>query len=277
MITARLAGWDQQTGQGRIVLVAPEGPSAGSITIEERFEPPTSLVRIAEARGRLLDGPVSIDTGDGQCGQLVTIERSPESGGGREVIAIVLGDVSYSAILGLTMEPRHFERTTSAVKTLARQLALAMTVRRRRFMYAAPEGWTAVCRGFETEWYPPELETDPGRLTVFPAIEHHGADATDALMTLVEQQLAVSARFADADWTEAVTTTGAGLTFLRARSTAGERLAELAVAVDSRYIYAFRLEGRAQHQPALESAMAGVVPLAPAPAPNLSAVAHWAE
>jgi hypothetical protein len=274
MITARLAGWERRVGPNGIAFVAPGGPDTGTILVEEHFAPPIPLRSLAAARGVVVDHPRT--GGDGDSGDLVVVRQPASEGEGFEILGMVLGDSHFTLVSGATHNPEHLDRTVAGVRHLVRALTFAMTVRRRRFVYGAPEGWTPVNRGLETEWYPPDLERDPARLTVFPAIEHRGVAAVDALVTLVGEQLEVAPRFAAAEWTESITRSGI-LSFLRSSATVAEQVVELAVAVDSSYIYAFRLEGRAHHRPILEAALAEATPLATAAEPNISAVAHWAE
>jgi hypothetical protein len=155
--------------------------------------------------------------------------------------------------------------------------------RRRRFGHARPPGYQAVPRTFETDWYPVEYPRDYAKLTVYHA-KPLAASPTAAFARMLTEDLPAELQI-DAPTAARALKTPAGLTgelfSLSARLAGGPRRHhDLAVLVDTRYVYLVRLESDderlAQHRQAHAALVDSVVPLPiPPPLGEAGAVAHW--
>ena len=89
----------------------------------------------------------------------------------RCTFGITYGDHFYRIVVGRTDDAARAPSIAEAARRFTLELSLGLaSLRRRRFRYTPPPGWSAVSRhGLITEWFAPGFPTDRALLTVMSA------------------------------------------------------------------------------------------------------------
>jgi hypothetical protein len=150
----------------------------GFIRYSERRRP---ILRVRElVKGLELDprflitavgAPERLVTDEGEYAALVTVDGLLLEAPVRRTMAYVFLDDCYSVIDGLALRAEEQERFAQQVRLLALHDAhLQGELRRRRFVYQAPRGWSGVASFLHAYWFPEDYPRDRSNLTVAPAI-----------------------------------------------------------------------------------------------------------
>jgi len=84
-------------------------------------------------------------------------------------IGAVYADDFIAAIDALAFTPRASRTIIATARELLAGVSLGLGVRRRRFYYAPPPGWTGIAAGGETSWMPPDFPRHRAIIVVPPA------------------------------------------------------------------------------------------------------------
>ncbi len=201
-------------------------------------------------------------------------------------MAVLFGDDFYARIDGVTAVPARLEPMRQIMRDLAQTYSLGLgELRRRRYLYAPPSGWTGYPRGLITEWQPPAFPNDPSSIAVFPArpIRETAAGALDRAL----HELGWAGFAATSDSTDALATTrfATGLVRKLTGTSGGQDVHQhIAVLQDARFFYVCRLEGTAAalaaHRGGFVELLESIEPVALPRrdvAPNLDVMASWVD
>src|SRR5690606_1818780 len=170
-----LAGWTQHHGVHLLTLYPPGG--GGRIRVYERLRP---LLRASQVVARVLeDDPayriarlgraVPLVTSEGELGAWVSLDGTREGVRVRREIAMIFADELVVAFDILCIDQTKWDTLDVAARELVVSHQLGLGIRRRRFIYTPPPGWTPLARGLVGYFYPPEFPRDPSLLVVYPA------------------------------------------------------------------------------------------------------------
>jgi hypothetical protein len=174
------ADWSRHPLADGFMLVPAGGLTAGPIRVRQKV-PLTPLRRIVDRAlaesGRAIRTASKIGalerlvTIEGEHAGLVTVETELAGGARLErTIALIAGDDHGAVIDAATSRPDAFARYREVVRGLASSYYLGLgELRRRRYGYTAPPGWTGVARPYVTSWYTPAFPRDAAFISVFEA------------------------------------------------------------------------------------------------------------
>ena len=248
MVPAVLRPWRYERSGLEVSLFARDG-SNGQIRIRMRRAPLAPSPQILATTLDELDvqandvAPAVFEgftTVEGEYGTL-THRRGLRVGHRVDVtLAILFGDDWYVTIAGVAAH-EHAAAMQATVRELASCYSLGLgELRRRRYRYAAPAGWSARARGLVEEWYRPGTTR---AIVVFPArplVETRAGAVDRALHELVDDGFVATA---DDQRPLVLPRFASGL----ARSVVGVRGEErvhhdVAVLQDGRFLYVCRME-----------------------------------
>lgn len=170
-----LAGWTQHHGVHLLTLYPPGG--GGRIRVYERLRPllPASQVvaRVLEDdpsyRIAKLGRAIPVVTSEGELGAWVSIDGTREGTRVRREIAMIFADELVVAFDVLCIDQTKWDTLDVTARNLVVSHQLGLGVRRRRFIYTPPPGWTSLARGLVAYFYPPGFPRDPSLLVIYPA------------------------------------------------------------------------------------------------------------
>jgi len=200
------------------------------------------------------------------------------------VVAIVVGDTSYTLIEAHTSDREREAWLRDLVHTVARFYPLGLgQPRRRRYMYRPPENWQSLARPGCTLWLAPDYPRVSGRITVFDArpTKWFAPGAVDRFLFVDENP------FAEADPPSIpipvqVAVTGAA-TRTSGRTHDGTPYTVIKAQMqDERYIYVAQLEARTPEWvsfvPVFDDVLVSIEPVPQtALEPNPQQFIHWIE
>jgi len=293
VLPAVLPSWRLERFVDGVGLVPPGGRTQGGIRIRDRQRPLKSITYLFRdaASALALDGldatPLEpLLTVEGEYAACSTLTGTLEGHRTERTLAFVLGDDHYTRIDGVTLVPERFGQMRALVRELAHLYSLGLgLLRRRRYLYEPPRGWSGYPRALTTEWLAPGYPADDSTLTVFPArpMIETGADTLDLML----HELGWTG-FAPVDAaTQPVTTphlTGHVRSYRGLRD-GRPRHVHLAILEDGRFSYMSRLDAPADgitHVAVLRDLIASIIPLPiPQPpersAPTNDAFANWSD
>lgn len=247
MVPKVLTAWRWQRGPGGLAMYPRDG-SSSTILIRTRITPLRTAPEIAklvveelglETPQRVLP-PEPFATVEGEYGAFVELAGTSKDGRPIDVpLAILFGDDWYTYIAGVA-SPEHAVGVRATVRELAQTYSLGLgTIRRRRYRYDAPPGWSAQTRDLVTEWQAPHGSA----ICVFPArpLVETAAGAIDRAL----HELVIDGFVATGEQTVPLKTArfASGI----ARFVTGKRgdqvvHHDVAVLLDERFFYVCRLE-----------------------------------
>jgi hypothetical protein len=250
MVPKVLTAWRWQRGPGAIVLYPRDG-SSSTMQIRTRISPLRTAPEIATLliQELGLEPPKRISpfelyaTVEGEYGAFVDLASASRDGRAVDVsLAILFGDDWYTCIIGIS-SPEHTEAVRASVRELGATYALGLgELRRRRFRYEAPAGWTNSTRGLIDEWH-----HGPSSISVFPArpLKETAAGAIDRAL----HELVIDGFVATVD--QHVPLNTGRFTKGIARLVTGTRDGtvvhhDVAILQDERFFYVARLESSAE-------------------------------
>ena len=160
MITAP-AGWRTRRRAPFVVL---QSPDANMVVAYREVVRPLGAIDALIARELALDptfhadvigGVDSLVTDEGEYAAFVTVAGHSGNTLAQHDLGFVLADDYYACAHGVTDSPAHVDELARVVRALVIGDAHMLGVRRRRFLYAAPRGWTSKSAAFETTWLGP--------------------------------------------------------------------------------------------------------------------------
>jgi hypothetical protein len=179
--------WSSQRRQGALVMLSPD--RAMAISYRELLRP---LVDIDVALARALaEIPSTIDhvspaaalvTREGEHAAMVLATAS----GSHRALGFVFADDYYACVHGVTHDRELAAPLAKHVHDLVISDAHMLGVRRRRYRYTPPPGWTVATSGFETTW-----RADDATITVYPAWPA-SVDAGDIVATMPTETIRAS-------------------------------------------------------------------------------------
>lgn len=270
MIGLGIHGWTRVVSKAKVHLVAPEAPDAGVITIRERSSLRTLRDLLFGSRdpggAAWIVPPTPLTNAEGEHGVTASIRARIDGLEAQRDVVMFVGDGFLLTIIAVTRDVWFFERTSRLVRALATRSFLGLGARRRLVLYPAPRGWRGVPRGLDTQWFPAEFPRVRARLTVFPAVPAQGIVSGDLADALANDHPQIV-------WARSERTTPRGLEF-EIRTGPAIRIA---VANDTRFIYAARIEHERDDEiAAFDATIDGMQPI-PMLAVDSRAVAHWVE
>lgn len=178
-----------------LVLYPPGGPATGMIGYRERVRPLASLrTLIDQFNAKHPEFVLSAErseplvTTEGEYAAVVTLEGSLDGKPAQRDLGYVFGDDFYAHISGLALQPEQFATFTATVRELTLHDSHRLGVRRRRFLYNPPAGWTAKERGFITSYLAPGFPANGTAITVWPANpRRQNEDGTTLIDALLEE------------------------------------------------------------------------------------------
>jgi len=276
---AALAGWNRRWLADGIVL-APPKRDGERLSVRGNLRP---LRRFASLVGDAGYGELErFTTVEGEYAGIVVVTEPAVT----RVVAMVVGDDSYALVEGRTPDPTRAEWFRDLVRTVARFYPFGLgRLRRRRFVYRPPEGWSGVQRHGSVVWIHPDYPRVPAKITVFDArpVEGFAPGAVDRLLFVDENPFAT--RDAQLPQTPAEARAGFAGTVVRetGRAADGTPMAvEKTLLRDERYLYVAQLEMRIADRDECAPAFAELVrSIEPLPASELDQPArhliHWIE
>jgi len=292
------AHWTQHHGVHLVTLYPPEG--GGRIRVYERLRP---LPRLSEVVAFVVDrdpafrvtglyDATELVTTEGEHGAWVRVAGRRDDAPVVRLVGAVYGDEYALAIDTLVVVPERATQLEAVTRGLLLGASLGLGVRRRRYRYAPPPGWSAIPTGLIANWYPPDYPANRTNLVVLPA-----EPSTDDPETTFARFLAgerEGGRYGDGAITEAPLVTDDGLAGRRwsfdgvARGPGPAPRHELAAFGDAPYLYVLRMESRVgervdEHRAIFDAVARSVrpVPAAGRPAgfggapPPSEAFGHW--
>ncbi|MGE5186492.1 MAG: hypothetical protein ACM31C_30760 [Acidobacteriota bacterium] len=181
-------GWTiERTRDG--LLIAPPGQGERAILrYRERLRPVRPALELVAAAPRPADfvatqttAPKRLVTIEGEHAALVTIEGTHAGAPAVLAYGYVFLDDHYAALEGVVPP----ELVATVEQLVVGDVHLLGRVRRRKFMYAAPPGWTVEGDAFEARWAPPD---GSARILVNPALPR-----TPGLVAQIVDKLAAGA------------------------------------------------------------------------------------
>lgn len=273
-------GWQVERFSDGVGFVLPGGRIHGGIRIREHRRPIAELSELVRRAAN--DLPLagcdatpleSFVTAEGEYAVITTLAGTHEGVAIERTLAFVLGDEHYTQIDGLTAVAARFAELRAHVREVAYHHALGLgELRRRRFLYTPPAGWTTRTRGLVAD----HVSAD-ATITVFPARALVESPIGDVERALREAEWAgFSGR---ATSTVAIETPHFRAGVVRTYAGSGRRIV-VAVLLDDRFAYTCRLASVAD-EPAFHAMLSSIVPL-PRPAPivrtaELGGVVHWVD
>jgi hypothetical protein len=266
-------GWTAHRFGDRLVLRPEDGEETMRIEYREAMRP------LSDVREILAVGNAErLVTHEGEYAWLVRIDE-PEA---RREIGVVLGDADFSLFTGVAVDPTRFDELSRTVRTLVLSESLMLGVRRRRYLYQAPVGWTSEVCGHEIVLRPevPETATATASIRVLPAWPA-AALSHGALQELIEPDATSEMR----EMETPPGLSGSMWTTICAANDGTPRQRMTAILSDDRYAYPVRFEADDDEQLwALKLAFERLVEsVEPLPRPLVSrslyvqAFAQWAE
>ncbi len=170
-------GWSsQRSGDSRIFL-PPQGGDAGAIRYDDRLRPLASGVELSKAappppgfEPLRADAIQEVVTREGEFGVLAFIEGRMNGAPADLALGFVLLDDYYARVYGIATAPELLPRLRAIVAELVVHDTHALGyLRRRRYRYRPPAGWTVEQGLFEARWRPASAE-DPRAILVGPAL-----------------------------------------------------------------------------------------------------------
>jgi hypothetical protein len=293
VLPAILATWRLTYFADGLALVPPGGRVHGGIRIRDRIRPLASAADVVEATMRELNLPdlqvtplERLVTSEGEDAVIARITGTTNGAAFERTVAVLFGDDFYTQIDGVTAVPARLEPMRQIMRDLAQTYSLGLgELRRRRYFYAPPSGWTGYPRGLITEWQPPGFPNDPSSIAVFPArpIAETVAGALDRAL----HELGWGGFAAMSDSVDQLSTArfATGLVRKLTGTQRGQTVHQhIAVLGDSRFLYVCRLESTAQaldgHRGVFAELLDSIEPV-PSPrrdvAPNLDVMASWVD
>ncbi len=288
--------WTLLPGTDHYTLIAPEGPTAAAIRYVERVRPLRRMGDIVAdwlRRHKKLENarvgtPERLITVEGEYAGFVTIAGEFDGAPAETSIGVVFGDDFYSRIEGFAIRAEQFERIRTMVRELTENDRHVLGARRRRYIYAPPDGWQPLIRGFITDWICPSFPRKWALVTVHPAtplgsgVEADQLDVADVIGRAVERGFEVEA---SAPPTQVETGGGlsAVLVEIVGRQAGTRALRSLVALSDSRYVYTMELTARTEdawpdHREAFAEFWRSVEPIPERPAASgRDAFGYWAE
>lgn len=171
-------GWTSVHRDGGLVLVPPEGAGYGVLRYVERVRPLAAVSTIMAAARAPLGwreehvSPIErVITEEGEYAGFAwktgTIDDTPCE----RTFGIVFGDDFYARLTGVCFKSDHFARFRDTARDIIRRDAHVLGVRRRRFVYRAPRGWTGLRDNvFHASWLAPSYPRDRSVIVVMPAV-----------------------------------------------------------------------------------------------------------
>jgi hypothetical protein len=160
------------------VTAPPEGKGQGFVRYTERRRP---LLRVRDVVAELERDPrfritrvgrtERIITDEGEYGAVVTVDGLLLEAPIQHTLGFVFVDDFFSLVDGVALRPEHQGRFAGQVRHLTmNDFQGAGQVRRRRYYYQPPGGWSGVGRFLHTYWLPDDFPANPSFITVIPAI-----------------------------------------------------------------------------------------------------------
>jgi len=288
-----LATWRMKYLADGLTLTPPGGRVYGGIRIRERVRPLVTAVEVVAAAVHELGLPkVAVTpierliTTEGEDAAIARITGEHDGVRFERTVAVLFADDWYTRIDGVTAIPERLASMREITRDLAQNYALGLgELRRRRYLYTPPPGWSGYPRGLITEWQPPAFPNDPSSIAVFPArpIGESASGVLDrALHELGWAGFAPSSDRVD----ELATTRFATGLVRRLTGTAGPRTVhqDIAVLQDPRFFYVCRLESPAEtvdgHRRVFSALLESIEPV-PTPrrnvVPDPAVTASWVD
>jgi hypothetical protein len=277
MVPPVLAGWFWSRHDIGVVFYPRDG-SSSTMRIRARQAPvrPAPVVIATLVEELRIAAPIvgtyePFVTVEGEYGSAVRIAATNAAGAPVELaVAVLFGDDWITTIEGIA-SPENIASVAATVRELARTYSLGLgELRRRRYRYSAPAGWSARSRGLIDEWRPVDANTC---ITVFPArpLSETVAGAVDRAL----HELVIDGFVATSDRESPLATarfrTGIARAVVGARG--GETVHhDVAVLRDDRFFYVCRLESRPDAHIANRAVFAKLVEsIEPLPRPQYEA------
>jgi hypothetical protein len=176
-VIPHLKGWTRTYSGDAITLYPPEGAALGGIRYRERVRP---LARVSHVVEQMLSRypafkptqvgkPEMVVTQEGEYGALVKVAGTFNGQPAQRDLGFVFGDDFYALLSAISLVPDRFETYTKHVKLLVTVDSHCLGVRRRRFLYTPPAGWSGRPRGGMAEFTPPDFPRNLSLIQVFPA------------------------------------------------------------------------------------------------------------
>jgi hypothetical protein len=176
-VSVHLPGWRATYFADGIGLVSPGGRERGVIRIRDRQRPLRSIDDLVRARiaemtlGEHVPGPIErIITSEGEHAAVTIVTSTLGDERFERTLGVILGDDFYTVIDGGASEAGARAQIRSAVRALVDDYSIGLgVVRRRRYLYQPPIGWSGYARGLITEWHPAGFPNEAASIAVFPA------------------------------------------------------------------------------------------------------------
>jgi len=232
-----------------------------------------------------LSAPERLVTFEGEHAAFLTARGTQDGRPVLRALGFVLGDDFCAVLHGVCPRKEEHDRFTALVRTLTKEDAHVLGIRRRRFEYLPPDDWEPLVQGFITEWIPPDYPGNQTVLTVYPANPIGLVDRA-SLDLIVKQQEQIGAVVETLAGSE-VAANRHGLTGLAHGLTLGKPgqpsvRKEVIVLEDDRFTYALEITSSnlarwAAHRALLHDVAAGVVPVPhwTAHAAAAGLLSHW--
>lgn len=172
-----LPNWRAAYFADGIGLVAPRGREHGVIRIRDRQRPLRSIGDIVRARvAEMTLGEHDVGaiertiTSEGEHAAITVVTSRLGDEKFERTLGVIFGDDFYTQIDGGASEPTMRAQIRDAVRVLVEDYAIGLgALRRRRYLYEPPNGWSGYPRGLVTEWHPAGFPNEAASIAVFPA------------------------------------------------------------------------------------------------------------
>lgn len=167
--------WTEHHGVHLATRYPPRG--GGRIRVYERLHP---VMPASQVVARVLaDDPAyriarvgratPLVTSEGEHGAWVAVDGMRDGAWVRRAIGMIFADDFVVAFDVLAVNPERWDELDLAARELVVSYELGLGVRRRRYIYTPPPGWTSLARGLVGYFYPPGFPRDPTLLVAYPA------------------------------------------------------------------------------------------------------------
>jgi hypothetical protein len=291
-----LVGWTTETLPQGVALTHPGGRHIAVIHYRERARPLRRLGQLlAEILPRLpgwatdkIGEPERLLTFDGEHAALVTIAGRQDGEPAQRDLGVVFGDDFFSAVGGLCRPEALRPEVTRLVRELTRRDTHALGIRRRRFEYEVPPGWSPVALpGFAVQWLAPGFPRDRTTLKIFAALPHRvgeGLTMEDFVRSVEAAGHTIRARRV-VQQLDVRGLAGAVEEIHPARKDELPAACRLAILRDERYLYALEMWSAREladdhpHWATFRDVLASIVPVPPPSASEAAAgiVSFWLD
>lgn len=252
---SRLEGWTWDVHGGGVTLSWQRNPGCGVIRYRERLRPLRSLAEVVRDKPAGVDVTITrigevtpLMTHEGEFAAAVDLEGTSKEMPVQYSIGVVFADDWYSELVAVAHGRAQFSMFAGTMRELLRGDQLMLGVRRRRYSYKPPAGWSGYSRlpMFAT-WFPPEFPSSPTSITMYPAIpatQHGELNIAHLRLGPVAPAQILGELSPRSDVQMESGLVGSGWNFA-IRDEAGRDLVRRVIMLrDERYIYASHLDAR---------------------------------